>query len=154
MRTTIVALLFAATASAQTLEQITSIRFDEQPMSARAAAMGGASDALSSDGADLATNPALIASLKRPVFAVSGVESTFDTVRFDFNGQEVVTLYEEHSQRSFAHASAVIPWRGIVFGVYSRNEPTIGNLALSEGDGLGDYFPLCTGANCQYSIVI
>lgn len=155
----LIALLFTVTASAQTLEQIAEVRFDEQPMSARTAAMGGASDALASDGSELALNPALIASLKRPVFAISGVESTFDIVHydFDFERQEVVLVRESRSQRAFAHVSAAIPWRGLVFGVYARNEPRTGNLmpALAQGrDATADYVPLCTGDNCQYSIVI
>lgn len=155
MRKTFIALLFTVTASAQTLEQVATIRFDDQPMSARTAAMGGASDALSTDGSDLAANPALIASLKRPVFAVSGVESTFDVVRFDFDGQNVVLLHEPQTQRAFAHASAAIPWRGVVFGVYARNEPRIGNLSVNDGgDGPNEYVPLCTGDDCRYAIVI
>jgi hypothetical protein len=144
MRQTIIALLFTLTASAQTLEQIASVRFDEQPMSARTAAMGGASDALSSDGTELAANPALIASLKRPVFAVTGVESTFDVVRFEFTGRDV----------ALAHVSAAVPWRGAVFGVYARNEPRAGNLSLSEDEGPAEYVPLCTGADCQYALFI
>lgn len=154
MRHILIALLFAASASAQTLEQIASIRFDEQPMSARTAAMGGASDALSSDASDLAANPALSASIERPVLAMSGVESTFDNVRFSFTGESVVLLHEPRSERAFAHFSAAIPWRGAVIGVYARNEPRIGNLSFSEGEGSADYVPLCTGDDCQYSIVI
>jgi hypothetical protein len=160
MRYTLLALLFtAAAASAQTLEQVAEIRFDEQPMSARTAAMGGAGDALGSDGSELALNPALTASLKRPVFAVSGVESTFDVVRFDFDfeRQQVVLLREPRSQRAFAHLSAVVPWRGAVLGVYARNEPRAGNLlpALGQGrDATAEYEPLCSGDDCQYSVVI
>jgi hypothetical protein len=154
MRHILIALLFAASASAQTMEQTAQIRIDEQPMSARTAAMGGASDALASDGSELAANPALIASLKRPVFAISGVESTFDNVRFFFTGESVVQLHEPQSQRAFAHASAAIPWRGAVFGVYARNEPAIGHLAPGGPEGAGEYVPLCTGDDCQYSIVV
>ncbi len=154
MRHLLIAFLFAATASAQTLEQITSIRFDDQPMSARTAAMGGASDALSSDASDLAANPALSASIQRPVFALSGVESTFDNVGFSFTGESVVLRHEPRSERAFAHFSAAIPWRGAVIGVYARNEPRIGNLFFSEGEGSADYVPLCTGDDCEYSIVI
>jgi hypothetical protein len=150
MRAIFLTLLFTVTASAQTLEQLASIRLDEQPMSARAAAMGGASDALSSDASDLAVNPALIASLKRPVLSISGAETTYDTYRFELRGLDVVTVREADNQRALAHVSAAIPWRGAVIGLYARNEPRIAYLTLHDDDGagLGAYVPVCTGDDC------
>src|SRR5512141_1932632 len=67
----------AGAAHAQTFEQLGFLRLnDTTPRSTRTAAIGGATDALESDVADVALNPATLASMKRPSFVVQGARNS------------------------------------------------------------------------------
>lgn len=156
-------LVLTGSAAAQTFEQSTSLRLAETPMSARAAAMGGASDPLGVDAADFATNPALLASVKRPLLSLSGAQTSYDILRLDFDRgdgpffePEVVPDHTNIGQ-SFAHVAAAIPLRGFVLGVYARNEPSLRDGSFNYAEGTADYEPVCQnpiGFDCNYALLL
>ena len=156
-------LVLACSAAAQTFEQSTSLRLSESPMSARAAAMGGAGDPLGVDAADFATNPALLASVKRPLLSLSGAQTSYDILRLDFDPgdgpffEPDVVLDHTNIGQSFAHVAAAIPLRGFVLGVYARNEPGLRDGSLDYAEGTADYEPACQnpiGFDCQYALLL
>ncbi|HEX8408484.1 MAG TPA: hypothetical protein VF883_06450 [Thermoanaerobaculia bacterium] len=163
MRNAVATLLLVLTcsAAAQTFEQSTSLRLSETPMSARAAAMGGAGDPLGVDAADFATNPALLASVKRPLLSLSGAQTTYDILRLDFDPGEgpffetEVVLDHTNIGQSFAHVAAAIPLRGFVLGVYARNEPSLRDGSVDYAEGTADFEPACPlGFDCNYALLL
>lgn len=147
MRITVATLLFfSLSASAQTFEQSTFLRIHEHSMSARSAAMGGASDALADDVSDLSANPALSASLKKTSFAISAAQSQYDTPPWFWGGRE------ERTSASLAHASVAIPLRNAVIGAYYRDNPRVEYNRVSPEAGLQPYTLACGGDDCSYWI--
>lgn len=142
-------------ASAQSFEQTTSLRLYEPPMSARGAAMGGASDALSSDASDLATNPALVASLKKATVSFSGAQTLYGLPRFRADENSVTAFQEQRDARSLAHAALAVPFRGAVFGLYYRQEPRLHDGQVAPGPGIEPYSTTCLGEGpCSYVVGI
>ena len=147
----LIVLLVTLSAAAQTFEQTASVRLTELSMSARAAAMGGASDALEPDPADLATNPALSASLRQPLLSVSAVQTTYDLVRTQIDEGDIALRFEPRSAAAFGHIAAVIPMRSFVAGLYARNEPRLHDGEVNFAPGLLPYEPLCLLEPCNYA---
>jgi hypothetical protein len=158
MRIAVATLLFLTfTASGQTFDQTTYLRTHEQPMSARAAAMGGASDALSNDVSDLAANPALIASLKKTTFSFSGAQTGYAVTRYDpahFDPETFDSRFRaDKTTRSLAHASVAMPLRNFVLGAYYRDEPRLrGDHELSPQAGSDPYVSACLYPPCSFAI--
>ncbi|HEX2834741.1 MAG TPA: hypothetical protein VHW00_17140 [Thermoanaerobaculia bacterium] len=147
MRIAVATLLFLSlSASAQTFEQSTFLRIHEHSMSARGAAMGGASDALADDVSDLAANPALSASLKNASFAISAAQSQYDTPPWFWDARE------ERTAESLAHASVAIPLRNVVIGAYYRDNPRVEYNRVSPEGGLQPYTLACGGDDCSYFV--
>jgi len=156
-------LTFSFAAAAQTFEQSTSLRLSETPMSARAAAMGGASDPLGADAADFASNPALLASIRQPMLSLSGAQTSYDIMRLDFDlgggpfFEPNVVLDHTNIGQSFAHAAAAIPLRGFVLGIYARNEPSLRDGFLDYAEGTAEYEPVCRNPSdfaCTYAVLL
>lgn len=155
MRLALVTLLLLSptlSAFAQTFEQTTALRLHEAPMGARTAAMGGASEALTPDGTDLASNPSLIASLKKPVLSLSGAQTSYSVVRLSTDTNAYSFRHVGREARALSHVAAVIPLHGFVVGVYARQEPR-----MTDGiDGIPpttmvDYQPQCPIEPCIYA---
>ncbi|HEX7807528.1 MAG TPA: hypothetical protein VF608_02345, partial [Thermoanaerobaculia bacterium] len=137
-------------------EQTTYLRPHEQPMSARTAAMGGASDALGTDTSDFAANPALIASLKTLSFAFSGVQSGYDVSRYEL-APDNLTINRVHLGRdaqSLAHVSVAVPVRNFVFGAYYRDEPRLRDNDVRPAPGSDPYTLFCDPSSCFYYLDI
>jgi len=153
-RTTLFLLTLTATASAQTFEQIASLRIHEQPMSARSAAMGAAGDALSADGSDLVSNPAFLASLRQPVFSLSAAQTSFDVLRIDVEEEDFVLRRVARNGRSLSHVAAAVPLRGAVFGVYYRDEPAVRAGFSPAAAGSAPFATTCLDPPCQYVAMV
>jgi len=141
MRAAAVAVLFlllTLSASAQSFEQTTYLRLHESSMSPRTTAMGGASDASSTDPTDVAANPALVASLKTTTFSLSAAQTRYGVPRFDnFRGRE------GRDATSLSHASIAFPLRGAVLAVYYRDEPRLHDREVGPQPGIDPYMPVC-----------
>ena len=120
-RTTLLlfAILTSLSTYAQTFEQIAFVRVnDTAPHDVRSAAMGGATDATAAEVGDLALNPALSASLKKPSFlAVASRNSLSVDARAWREGT------------SFTHAAAAFPVGRAVLGAYYATEPGLEGFA-------------------------
>jgi hypothetical protein len=153
VRIALVTLLFTLSAAAQTFEQTAILRLSESSMSARATAMGGASDPLGDDSADFASNPALLSSIRQPLFSLSAVQTSYDVQRLRFEDDAVLVVRDPQNARSLGHVSAVIPMRGLVVGLYARNQPVLRDGHLDYALSTADYVPACReeGRPCLYA---
>jgi hypothetical protein len=148
-------LLLPFSAFAQTFEQTTGQRLHEASMSARSTAMGGASDALTPDGTDLASNPALIASLRQNVVSLSGAQTSYGVLRFSTSPTTFYFDREGRSARTLAHVAAVIPLHAFVIGVYARQEPELRDVANGFPSAIQlDYTPQCIIEPCDYAYAV
>ncbi len=143
-------------ASAQSFEQSTFLRLHEQPMSARSAAMGGASDALGSDASDLASNPALVASLKKATLSLSGTQTQYGVSRYRIDFDTVEAFREARQARTLAHAALAVPVRGAVLAFYYRQDPRLHDRQVAPRPGIEEYFPTCLDQEhpCSYLVGI
>ena len=146
--------LFAATANAQTFEQVSFIRLHEAPMSVRSAAMGAATDAASPDVADLAANPAATTALKKRIISIGVARDEHDFFGPRFIGNVPATGRYTVRGNALAHVAMAIPLRAVSIGAYYRNEPSIeAPYAPTTDRAAGPYTPVCTG-QCAYAIAV
>lgn len=126
MRYALLTLLFSLAASAQTFEEVTALRIHETPMGARSTAMGASTEALTPDGTDLSSNPALLASITAPVFSLSAAQDAYRVVRFSATPTSYFVVDSQgRDARALTHVAAVIPMHGFVLGAYARQEPAL-----------------------------
>src|ERR1044071_3192698 len=146
----LLSILLTSAASAQTFEQLGSLRLnDTTPRSTRAIALGGASDPLGD--ADMIANPATLASVKQPLFLVQGIRSSLGTL---YEGPRWETQrWVSLEGTSLSHAAAVFPVRGATIGVYYASEPRLRGLDPGATSfGSTPYFPPPCIVSCVYSV--
>lgn len=107
---------------AQSFEVISHLRMnDTTPRTTRAIALGGATDPLGD--ADMAANPATLATVKRPMFFVQGARNSLAVV-MDYTASR--TRYpESYEATSLSQIAAAAPVGPVVVGVYYASEPRI-----------------------------
>ena len=113
------ALLLTFSAHAQTFEQIAFVRLnDAAPHSVRSAAMGGAIDATSSEAGDQALNPALIASLNKPVFLLVASRNALAIQNGPFDPAALQLRHTWRESTGLSHAAVAFPVGRVVAGAY------------------------------------
>jgi hypothetical protein len=119
--------VLTTSASAQSFEQLGFLRLnDTTPRSARTTALGGANDSLSEDVSDTAVNPATLASISKPRFAVQGVRNSVPAARYFIGSDTFPRLVSSSiSRTALSQVAAAFPVGGIVIGVYYAAEPRL-----------------------------
>ncbi|HKS22508.1 MAG TPA: hypothetical protein VJZ76_06910 [Thermoanaerobaculia bacterium] len=142
----LLSILFTGAASAQTFEQLGFLRLnDTTPRSTRAVALGGASDPAD---ADMAANPATLASVKRPMFLLQAARNSLGTTQFL---NPVTSQPNSIGSSSLSQGAVAVPLGNIVLGVYAASEPRVqGPGSGATSFGVVPYGrPICMGL-CSY----
>ena len=146
----LLSILSAITASAQTFEEVASLRLpDATPRSTRAVALGGASDPLGDP--DMAANPATLLNIKRPMFFVQGMRSSVGATRYFQIGSAPGVEQISAGASSVSQIAAAMPVGAATIGVYYAAAPRLAGpdplTAPPEGSGI--YIPGYCGT-CEF----
>ena len=148
-------LLFSGALSAQSFEQIGSLRLnDTTPRSTRSLSLGGTADPLGDD--DIVANPATIASAARARFIVQGARNSVAVTRYDVAGSLVTTHRAWVNSGALSQIAALIPLqRGLVVGAYYASEPRLHGLdPLVGAFGTTAYTAPACGGPCAYAVPV
>ena len=119
--------LATSAARAQTFEQLGFLRLnDTTPKSTRTTALGGATDALESDAADVAINPATLASIKRAAFVVQGARNSITYNQYFSRPDDTPGFRSAwRTSSDVSQVAVAFPVRGAVIGAYYASEPEL-----------------------------
>ena len=118
-------LFFASGLAAQTLENLTPLRFTTTPVSVRGAGLGATSLPFEHDVAAAPANPAAVAAIKRPAFSASVAGMSFATVATVFEGNGAHSFRNREHSAGLSHVAAAVPLRSGAVSLWYRNEPHI-----------------------------
>lgn len=144
-----------AVASAQSFEQIGFIRLnDATPRSSRALALGGVADPLADD--EIAANPATLASLAHPRFALQAARSWLTVTQIEFADNFPISHHASLESSGFSQATALIPLRrGLAVAAYVASEPRlVGFEPLVSSFGSEPYEPTVCPNPCGYLLPV
>jgi hypothetical protein len=144
----------ANAAAAQTLERSADLRLDDNtPRTARAAALGGTTDALG--GVDMAANPATLMNVTRPMLLVQGAYASIGANR-DFTRDNVPAAETIRVDASgLSYAAAARPIGSAVLGVYYAAVPRqAGPDPLIHSFGTAPYQQMLCLPPCGYLIPV
>ena len=147
----------AGAAHAQTFEQLGFLRLnDTTPKSTRTAAIGGASDALESDVADMALNPATLAALKRASFTVQGARNSITYNQyFQLPGGSPASRSTWRTGNDVSQVIVAVPLRSFAIGAYYASEPDLkGVEPLVDVFGGTPYVAPDCATGCDYLLPV
>jgi hypothetical protein len=153
-RLLLLSLLLTGAASAQTLESSADLRLDDNtPRTARAIALGGATDALGDT--DMAANPATLINVTRPMLLVEGAYnsagSTRSFTRDNFPAAESIRV----DASALSYVAAAKPVGAAVIGIYYAAQPRqAGPDPLVRSFGTAPYQRMICPYPCVYSFPV
>src|SRR5512132_273984 len=116
--------LLTSAVSAQSFEQLGFLRLnDTPPKNTRTLALGGASDPIGE--ADMAVDPATLASVRRPMFFVQGARNSVSIIQYSIDQFGPHTRSAWVNGTSLSQIGAAFPLRGFVVGAYYASEPRL-----------------------------